>query len=58
MKNTMKKFRIFNRYAEVIDSAFFPSQKQADTSCDRRDDGSFALPDSSGDGELDALREV
>jgi predicted RecA/RadA family phage recombinase len=25
---------------------------------DRRDDGSFALPDSSGDGELDALREV
>ena len=58
MKNLMKKFRIFNRYAEVIDSAFFPSQKQADTSCDRRDDGSFALPDSDGDAELDALREV
>jgi hypothetical protein len=45
----MKKFRIFNRYGEIIDSAMFANQKQADLACDRRADGSFALPDESTD---------
>jgi hypothetical protein len=54
----MKKFRIFNRYAEVIDSAFFSGQKQADASCDRRADGSFALPDESEEAEAGTPREV